>query len=133
MSEDPSKHRVCVDVGAPVAPGNTVTTDMAPSVATSERLLLTPDEMDARTDRQLRDLIKGLIDSVETGPRDGADKIAVIARGQYYMQELARREQDGQTKSMVAHAATVKNCTWGITIMTIVIMFATVLGMVHSH
>jgi hypothetical protein len=27
----------------------------------------------------------------------------------------------------------VKNCTWGITIMTIVIMFATVLGMVHSH
>jgi hypothetical protein len=77
--------------------------------------------------------IKGLIDSVETGPRDGADKIAVIARAQYYMQELARREQDGQTKIMVAHAATVKNCTWGITIMTIVIMFATVLGMVHSH
>jgi hypothetical protein len=45
--------------------------DTASSVATSERLLLTPDEMDAKTDRQLRDLIKGLIDSVETGTRDG--------------------------------------------------------------
>jgi hypothetical protein len=45
----------------PPAPG-IVWADTASPVATSERLLLTPDEMDARNNRQLRDLIKGLID-----------------------------------------------------------------------
>jgi hypothetical protein len=69
--------------------------------------------------------INGLIESVETGhvsTQGGADKVAVIVLVQYFTQELARREQDLQTKIMVSHAATVRNCTWGITIMTIVIM-----------
>ena len=59
--------------------------------------------------------------------------MVVIVRAQYLSQELVRREQDQQTKIMVAHTAAVKNCTWGITITTIVIMFATIWGMVHSH
>jgi hypothetical protein len=110
------------------------------SLETSERLLLTPDEMDARTDRQLRDMIKGLIDSVETGTRDGADKIAVIARAQYYIQELARREQDCQTKVMTEHTKTVKDYTVMIGIMTILVtivsfvsMIVTVWAVVHPH
>ena len=61
------------------------------------------------------------------------DKPNHFFRAQFLMQELARRDQTRQAEVMVSHAATVKNCTWGIAIMTIVIMFATVFGVVHSH
>jgi hypothetical protein len=99
--------------------------DSISPLGTGARLLLTPDEMDAKTDRQLRDAIKGLIDSVETGIHDGAEKVAVIATAQYYMQELARRTQDRQTKSIIAMTKAIKNMTAIVTIMTAVIMVAT--------
>ena len=103
---------------------------------TGERLLPSHDELRAMRDEEVVARINGLIESVENGhvsTQVGADKVAVIVRVQYLTQELARREQDRQTEIMVSHAATVKNCIWGITIMTILIMVATVWGMVHSH
>ncbi len=126
MSDDPATHSVSVEVTF--------------EVATSARLLLTPDEVDAKTDRQLRDLIKGLIDSVETGIPDGAEKVAVIATAQYYMQELARREQDRQTQVMTEHTKKVKDYTvWisimtiGVTLMSFVSMVAVLWPLVRAH
>jgi hypothetical protein len=121
MSDDP-----------PTTPRPVISPDWGIPSETGARLLLTPDEMDAKTDRQLRDVIKGLIDSVETGIHDGAEKVAVIATAQYYMQELARRTQDRQTKSIIAMTKAIKNMTAIVAFMTFVIMVATIWIMVAT-
>ena len=72
-------------------------------------------------------LREGLIDSVETGIPDGAEKVAVIATAQYYVQELARRTQDRQTKSIIAMTKAITIMTAIVTFMTAVIMVATLM------
>jgi len=69
-------------------------------------------------EKGLIDRIDAMIWQVEVGPlstADGADKAAVILRAQYIMQELGRRTQARQTRTM-------KNYTLVVALMAILIM-----------
>jgi hypothetical protein len=46
----------------------------------------------------------------------------VIFTAQFLRDELARREQDRQTRTMISQTETVKKYTWWMTVMTVVIM-----------
>jgi len=57
----------------------------------------------------------------------------MIVRVQYLSRELARRQQDRQTETMVGLTKTVTGCTLGMALMTLVIMFLTALQLGRAH
>ena len=84
-----------------------------------DRLKLpTFNELKALDEKALIDRIDAMIWQVEVGPLStagGADKAAVILRAQYIMQELGRRTQARQTRTM-------KNYSLVVALMAILIM-----------
>jgi hypothetical protein len=121
MSDDP-----------PPTPPSTPTNvfyDSGIQFGTGERFMPTRDELRAMKDREVVARINGLFESVETGRtsiQDGADKVAVIAKAQYFTQELERRSQDRQTWAIIAMTAAIVIMTAVITAMTAVIMVQTI-------
>jgi hypothetical protein len=79
--------------------------------------------------------INAMIAEVETpknnSRRGGAD--LMIIRALYLTQELARRQQDRQTKTMISLTNAVNRYTIGIVVMTVVIMVVTVWSAVHAR
>jgi hypothetical protein len=107
-----------------VGRGSTVTTDTASPVATvSEDDWGLPDQIEKMSRKELRRRIRNLIELVrrtgrgEANPKGGMQ--LVIMSAQYLTEELARRNQDRQTKAIIWMTAV-------ITIMTGVIMAATI-------
>ena len=119
MSEDPT----------PTPSTTHIFTDSPIPSETRDRFMPTYDELRAMKDREVVARINGLFESVETGRtsiQDGADKVAVIAKAQYFTQELERRSQDEQTWWIIIMTAAITIMTLAITAMTAAIMVQTI-------
>jgi hypothetical protein len=100
----------------------TISPDYAIPSEIRERFMPTYDELRAMKDREVVARINGLFESVETGRtsiQDGADKVAVIAKAQYFTQELERRNQNRQTWAIIAMTAAIVIMTLAIMVQTI--------------
>jgi hypothetical protein len=64
----------------PLPPHSVSSPSFEGSIDTGVHLIPPPDEMDKKTDGQMRDLITDLINSVAAATLDGAENVSVIAR-----------------------------------------------------